>query len=132
MVTESTIYWITRLDAIKDSLPAFAVPAVLLIVSGGLIVAHNIICDGKYCDAHLVKNIGHMPLILGVILAVISWGIGCFLPTTKEMAAIIVIPKIARAIESNERVQKFPSKLMDLTDDWMEELKPKKKEGGQR
>lgn len=49
--------------------------------------------------------------------------IGCaFIPSTKEMAAIIVLPKIV----NNEKVQDAGNKLFDLAVEWLEDLKPGK------
>lgn len=46
----------------------------------------------------------------------------CLTPSTKEMCAIKVIPVIA----NNEGVQELPNKVVELANEWMEELKPKK------
>lgn len=43
------------------------------------------------------------------------------LPTTKEMAIIYVVPKII----NNEIVSKIPDKLLNLSSEWIEELRPK-------
>lgn len=53
-----------------------------------------------------------------------SLALGIFVPTTKQMAAIIVVPKIV----NSERVQGAGEKLYDLAAEWMDELHPKKKE----
>lgn len=45
-----------------------------------------------------------------------------FIPTTKEYCAIKVIPAIA----NNQQVQELPNKVIELANEWMEELKPKK------
>ena len=45
-----------------------------------------------------------------------------FIPTTKQMAAIIVVPKII----NNERVQQLPDQILNLGIEWLEDLKPKK------
>jgi len=47
-----------------------------------------------------------------------------FVPTTKQMAAIIVVPKIV----NNEKVQNVGNKIYDLAVEWMDELHPKKKD----
>jgi len=62
-----------------------------------------------------------------VFSAVVWFGIGlasAILPTTKQAAAIIVLPKII----NNAKVQELPDKLLGLAEAWMEELKPKAKE----
>lgn len=49
-----------------------------------------------------------------------------FIPTTKQMAAIVVVPKIV----SSDRVQGAGEKLYDLAAEWMDELHPRKREAG--
>lgn len=46
--------------------------------------------------------------------------ISIFLPSTKQMGAIFVVP----AIVNNKRVQEYPEKVLDLGLEWLEELKP--------
>ncbi len=45
-----------------------------------------------------------------------------FIPSTKQMAAIMIVPKIV----NNEKVQTIGNKVYDLAVEWMEELKPNK------
>jgi hypothetical protein len=59
----------------------------------------------------------------GFILIVV----GSFVPTSKEMAALYVIPKLA----NSQGVQEIPSKILKLTDEWLEELRPGKVLGGE-
>lgn len=42
-------------------------------------------------------------------------------PTKSEMAAIILLPKLA----NNENINKIPSNIADLANEWINELKPK-------
>ena len=62
-----------------------------------------------------------------LFLAVVIKLTTAFVPSTKQMAAIIVVPKIA----NSEKVQTVGNKLYDLAVEWMDELKPAiAKEGG--
>lgn len=56
-------------------------------------------------------------------LAVLSFIFATFLPSTKQIAAIYVIPKII----NDERVKQIPDKFLDLGLEWLEDLKPKEK-----
>lgn len=51
--------------------------------------------------------------------------VAAFVPTTRQMAAIVMVPKIA----DNEKVQAAGNKLYDLAVEWMDELRPRKKAG---
>ena len=44
------------------------------------------------------------------------------IPTTREAAAIVMVPAIA----NNEKVQTVGNKLYDLAAEWLDELRPKK------
>jgi len=59
----------------------------------------------------LLTSIGGVLIILGVMI-----------PTTKQMAVIYVIPKVA----NSQIIQKIPSKILALSEEWLEELRPKK------
>ena len=63
---------------------------------------------------------------LCAIICAFLLGILCtcvFLPSTKQMAAIMIVPKIV----NNEKVQTIGNKIYDLAVEWMDELAPKKK-----
>jgi hypothetical protein len=59
-----------------------------------------------------------------LIIAAASFLLLVFIPSTKQMAAIMIVPKIA----NSEKVQTIGNKVYDLAVEWMEELKPNKKE----
>jgi hypothetical protein len=62
-------------------------------------------------------------VMLPIWLVCLCLAIGSlFIPTTKQMCVIKVLPVIA----NNEDVQKLPDKVVDLANDWLDELKPKK------
>ena len=116
MITTSEMYWLTRLDDINYALGLFSIlggVATFLLYAFGAI---------EYEDApdrrRQVWQIAGRALS-SVILALI---VGTFIPTTKEMAAILVIPKIV----NNEKVQDAGNKLYDLAVEWLEALKPEK------
>jgi hypothetical protein len=44
------------------------------------------------------------------------------LPSTKQMAVLIVVPKIL----NNEHVKQLPDKLIALCNDWLDKLGPNK------
>jgi hypothetical protein len=54
--------------------------------------------------------------------------LACLIPTTEEMAAIYLLPKIA----NNEQVQQVPDKAMQLLngklDEWIADVRGEKKE----
>jgi hypothetical protein len=47
-----------------------------------------------------------------------------FSPTTKELAAIVFIPKFYNAITENKQLAELPSNIAELANEWISELKP--------
>lgn len=107
------MYWITRLDALKDlffiSFVIFGIANVLIGI--GLIVDFDNIMGTKPIRKY------YPYLILSSFVVSTIWAL---IPSTKEMAAIIVIPKIV----NNKKPQEIPSKILDLSIDWLNKLKP--------
>ena len=60
---------------------------------------------------------------VGPVVA-ISLAILAFAPSSKTLAAMYIVPAIA----NNEKVQDVGNRLYDLAVEWMDELKPAKKE----
>ena len=109
-ITPATMYWITRFDGIST----FLVIGGLFLGISGLICATGSILDN---ETKIVKC-GLCASLLGVIFLAVS----IFVPSTKEMAAILMVPAIA----NNEKVQDVGNKLYDLTVEWLDEFKPSK------
>ena len=112
-LTEMSIYWVTRLDGIKTFLEALS---LFVLVS---------CCIAIFFVSIFYTEIGRgfKPIflcILGLLLSFL-FGLGwVFTPSTKEMYVIKAIPMIV----NNEEVQEIPNKVLELTTEWIEELKP--------
>lgn len=123
----STVYWITRLDEIKC---LFGFMLGILIVGSicyGIIMASEIDCCTNEEKASeygctlksRLKTSGVISLFICLILT--------FTPSTKEAAAIYVIPKIT----SDEAVSEYKD-VYKLAKEWMKQsldIENKKKEG---
>ena len=114
MITGTEMYWLTRLTGIHNGLCGVGI-VLMLIGAVGLVIGALIWHEDE------VKKwffISFGVSILGLIIAFSS----IFVPTTKEMCAIKVIPTIV----NNEQVQEMPDKIMDLANEWITELSPNK------
>lgn len=120
MITEQQIYWLTRLDNILVALGLFAIGAAIVAAGIGLIGLMELVNDGRCATLILRKS---ARLFCAVIISVI---VMAFIPSTKEVAAIIVLPKIV----NNEKVQDAGNKLFDLAVEWLEDLKREKNKEG--
>ena len=106
MITQTQMYWLVTLDGINKLSFTLAAVGVAWLMVG---IAY--ICEtGK---RRWMVPVSIAVALLGMLAAT-------FVPTTKQMAAIIVVPRIA----NNEKIQDAGSRLYDLAVEWMEELRP--------
>jgi len=115
MITGNEVYWITRLTAIHHLV--LGIGLVLGIVMVAVFGFYAVFCN----DGKEKRVLPYLPLLIVPFFFGVA---SIFIPTTKEMCAIKVIPIIA----NNEGVQKLPNKVVELADEWMEELRPKREE----
>ncbi len=123
MITPMQLYWMTRLDAINSFLTvcaiAFAISAIVI-----MLFIPPMFIEGDSAS----KSIGRALckwLALPVVLVFLLSAVNSFIPTTKEMAAIVVIPRVA----NSESVQQLGKGIVDLANQWLVELAPKHGEG---
>ena len=73
----------------------------------------------------IVKKIVKPVFIAALDFIVLGSSVSALIPSSKEMAAIVVIPKVA----NSQPVQDIGQGIVDLAKDWMIELAPKKVKG---
>ena len=142
MITTTKMYWLTRLDPVREVTGGF-VPIFLLFVAILIAIALLMYCLGTFtgngsCEtfhgksdeelenihARLRRTSARCAVAAFLLLSasVAAGVLTAFLPTTREMAAIIMVPAVA----NNEKVQTVGNKLYDLAAEWLDELRPKK------
>ena len=136
-MTESTIYWITRLDEIKSLLDAFQTISTIIVAISFLFLAVLLCvrCDEKYrygtgtrdyMTISIICKYAYMVFIPAFCIAMTSAFAKTFIPTTREMIAIKVIPCIAND-ESIEKIKDISKDMLDITADWLKNTKKSKK-----
>lgn len=122
MITPSTIYWITRFDDIRAGLMVLAIAAVTLAALALILffaTMENVHRDNEMkCMKLAFCFAAAFALLAGVIGEV-----RIFVPTTRDAAAMAVIPALA----NSEKVQTVGNAVYDLAVEWLEELRPAKK-----
>ena len=132
-MTESMIYWITRLDCIREfchGIQLIAVPfAVLGIVVSLAATCINIAAeeDGLDDNARIASSI--CKIACKVWIPAFCIAIACslartFTPTTKEMIAIKVIPQIT-SVDNVEKIKDISKDMLDITADWLKDMRKK-------
>ena len=127
IITTAQMYWLTRLTplgyGVKFIIFLLAASTFGLLISGLLMQEPGAFEDETHRIGRKLVKASPLVAVLAVILLIAN----CLLPTTKEMAAILIIPRVA----NSEKVQTVGNHLYDLACEWMEELRPAKgKEGG--
>lgn len=124
-MTNWQMYWLLRLDRIVEILQVGAVTcfAVAIILACIYLIIKLI---GEGLDDDEPKRVAAalvLPTKIAIVASVILACLFAFTPTTKQMAAIIVVPKII----NNKDVQEIPQNLIELCNEWVkdktEELK---------
>lgn len=114
-ITPALIYWITRLDGITTATGLILFFGLFATVSAyvfGLVASFN---EEDYIADPLFKFARR---VLPVV--VVAGLLNIFVPTKKDMAAIIVVPKIA----NSETVAELGDGIKTLAVEWLEELRP--------
>lgn len=120
MITESTIYWVTRLDAFNNLVAFVMIVGVILVVT--FIIASAVTLAERNSlfntDGKLILPI---KLLIGSIISlVICMTLAVFVPTTKEYAAMKILPKIAND-ETLNTLSQDGKELYRLTVDYLKE-----------
>lgn len=144
MITPSMIYWMTRCDSIRgffdNNFGIVLLMFLCLIIMVVTFIIGNFagnapyeifsgVSDDEYRKKlETMKKISRRSFYLMCFLISLNFvfnAMGSFIPTTEEMCAIAVIPKIA----NSESVQDVGQSIVELAKDWMAELKPKTVKG---
>ena len=115
MITPTMLYIMTRADDIKFTATAFFV--LTLIFFCFLVVGYVHLKSEGYDDESAVM--AKLARLTAPFVAVFM-AVAVLVPNTREVAAIIVIPRIA----NSESVEKIGTGIVDLATAWLEELKP--------
>lgn len=109
IITAWQMYWITRLDSIHTLVVVSAF--LFFIVFGGSIAA---ILANVY-DSSKFRVITATSLILAVLLGISA----AFIPSTKDAAAIIIVPEIANNQDVQDVVKTAPQLLNVKMQEWL-------------
>ena len=109
-ITPSMIYWISRLDGLREGL---LIIGVLGFISCTIITMYGVFERNTFFKS---------AVICGIFCILFMFGAQIFVPRTREAVAMIVIPKIA----NNEKIQNIGNDIYEIGIEWLNELKPNK------
>lgn len=129
-MSETMIYWITRLDKICTFCDVIQTIALVFMVIGMVILlAASILkhISESEEDIKIASGVCKMSCkfwIPALCIALISSFMLIFTPTTREMVAIKVIPQIANA-KNVEKVKDLSKDMVDVATKWLNDMKNK-------
>ena len=128
MITESMMYWITRLDGIQTVFVLGTFVAIILSI-----ITHVAILEGTYSKEETIEAwhkhkkarwFSYLSIIVCVLVLV-------FTPTTKEMAMIYAVPAITRSdVVREDLPELYDYGVRALKEQLVEWSEPKGKSNG--
>lgn len=109
-MSHGLVYWVTRLDSLASAGLFLVIPSTLVMIIVITGFAINEWGEDMEKQAKKAFKVALTTLMISAIITV-------FIPTTKEAAAIYLIPKIA----NNEDVQKMPDNVAKILNSKLEE-----------
>ena len=123
-MSESTIYWITRLDGINNLLEWLIFSLVIVLVASiGVTAMMAMVDDDDPSVKRLAPRISRYMSVSFWCIVTSSLTL-VFTPTTKEMVAIKVIPALANSRLADKSLQNIDA-LLDVC---VEQVKARKKD----
>lgn len=105
-ITESTVYWITRLDGIHNFLISLCIiTGILAVLSLIILFSTFMVCEGKE-EFHKAMELELRAFFISIVLFVVFFLASVFIPTTKEMALIKILPAISNSKFMSEELPK--------------------------
>ena len=126
MITTAQMYWLTKLDDIRQALGSIIWVPIAWIA---IVAVVSFCAFAAYADMDSVRSvvIGRIKKASWTCVLMVLWIVAtqiavALVPSTAQMAAIVVVPRIV----NNEQVQTVGNRLYDLATEWLDELRPKK------
>ena len=134
MITESNIYWFTRLNKLIHFIDTFgniliftSVVAIIAMIASYILMKANEQwnrddhIDNDYATAKSIFSVLRFPAICLVIWAIICNFTLVFIPTQKEYAAMYVIPKIASE-QNMDKLKTISTDMFDAACAWVKSI----------
>ncbi len=116
-ITPMELYWITRLDNLQFVISILTVFSTIATIILGImfVVVNN---DDDFKDNLPITRKSFYTLLPITLIIMVA---GVLVPTTKEAAAIIIIPKVVNSDFVQTKLPKEADALYELTKAWLME-----------
>lgn len=129
-MTESTMYWITRLDGLHSFFNGIQVLSTIALFAAIVVfvITHIVMTiskdsgldDSDYVIAKLLNSIASKVLIPALSIVIGCSLVQVFVPTTKEMIAIKVIPTVATSDQAS-KLKDISNEALDIASAWLKD-----------
>lgn len=113
------IYWLTRLDSIKEMLTFLIALGVFTAIISIICYAASETHSGEKRSVSFIKG--------GVITALLVGIFYSFVPTSKEAFLIWGVGGTLDYLKTNEKARQLPDKCIDYLDEWVKHINNDKK-----
>lgn len=125
MITAGFMYWLTRLDDIREIMMVIGIAGAILTPFMFMMFLGPFFDDMENGAALRRRLLTVFVPLFAAVTALVAVG-RAFVPSTKDMAAIVVVPRIA----NSETTKELGEGVVELAKQWIEELKPSKGKSG--
>ncbi len=129
-MTESTMYWITRLNGLHSFFDGIQMLSIGVLFAAAImfVITYSVMAinknygpdDSDYAIAKSINGIASIVLIPALCIAISCSVVQVFVPTTKEMIAIKVIPAVA-ASEQAAKLKDISNDALDIASTWLKD-----------
>ncbi|MBU2249345.1 MAG: hypothetical protein KKD77_21535 [Gammaproteobacteria bacterium] len=129
------LYFIIKCDDIRELFRSLKDVFVGILITMGVLwflgtTAVALACEINGivvpCKVFQLLKLTVFIIVLAGIITIISQMLHRLIPSTKEMAVLLVVPPMTNALINSKTLQRFPKKIIDLAEDWIDKLSPKK------
>ncbi len=126
-MTTMQLYWLLKLDDLRDVIFTVSVimwvPAITIGLIATIAGVSYAILEAQHDDSKASQGVykaTSWAIYIGLPMAISIQLMHNAIPTSKQMAILMVVPKIV----NNKSVQQIPQKIINLSNEWLEEFRP--------
>jgi len=128
-MTTWQMYWLVKCDAIRLFMNVPAWIGVGFFIIGAISFCIGLNDEATRTEQTNAIGFGKRMLIIGLCLIAFFAVPTTLIPSTKEVCAIIVVPKVINSVKGSDMMKGLPNRVVEFAYDWMDEMSPDKIKG---
>ena len=122
-ISTSLMYWFTRLDGLHNLFEAILILGISAFIVFTIAYIYAFCEEQIDSDATLIKKFASRVLKILSILLIFALSGSTFVPTSKEMAMIYVVPHLAESQVIKQDIPEIYDLGMNALKDWLKDAK---------